>query len=137
MPILQEELTRSVIGAFYNVYNEMGYGFLEATYLNALEAELVARGHEVAREAAFVVRYRGKPVGVQRVDMIVDALLVVEVKSTERLARSAHRQLLSYLNASDLEVGLLLHFGPEAKFHRQVHSNDSKRRRLRSRELSD
>jgi len=113
-----------VIGAFYDVYNAMGYGFLEGTYLNALEAELTARGHEVAREVAVVIRYKGKPVGLQRIDMIVDGGVVVEVKSTERLAQSGHRQLLSYLAASDLEVGLLLHFGPEAKFYRHVSSND-------------
>ena len=136
-PILvHEALTRSVIGGFYAVYNELGYGLLEAGYRNALEAELESRGHSVAREVAFIVRYKGKPIALQRIDMIIDGKLVVEIKSTEKLAQSAHRQLLSYLKASELEVGLLLHFGPEAKFHRQVLSEHHRRRARPSEKLT-
>ena len=120
--LIERELTRAVIGAFFDVYNTMGYGFLESAYVGALTQELVARGHRVAREVAFVVRYKGHPVGVQRLDMIVDEKLVVEIKSTERIPQSVLRQLLSYLRASRLEVGLLLHFGPSPKFYRQIFS---------------
>src|SRR5688572_27459733 len=112
VPLIEEGLTRSVIGAFYDVYNAMGYGYLEAIYVRALARELTWRGHKVAREVGIVVMYKGEPLGVHRLDMIVDDKLVVETKSTERVPQSALRQLFSYLKASRLEVGLLLHFGP-------------------------
>ena len=124
--LIQEALTRSVIGAFYDVYNGMGYGFLESVYGNALERDLIALGHRVAREVGVVVRYKGDPIGVQRLDMIVDEKLIVEIKSTERIPQTAMRQLFSYLKASDLAVGLLLHFGPEPKFYRQIFRHSGK-----------
>src|SRR5688572_3964706 len=95
VPLIEEALTRSIIGAFYDVYNEMGYGYLETIYIRALERELVRRGHKVAREVGIVVVYRGEPLGVQRLDMIVDDTVVVETKSTERVPQSALRQLFS------------------------------------------
>jgi GxxExxY protein len=113
-----ERLTGSVIGAFYEVYNVLGYGLLESLYAAALEHELRARGHRVAREVAVRVTYKGTAIGWQRLDMVVDGRLVVETKSTERLHPLAVRQLLSYLHATGLGVGLLLHFGPEATFRR-------------------
>ena len=116
----EEELTRSVIGAFFDVYNVLDFGFLENVYLNALEIELVERRHRVAREAYVGVDYKGRGVGVQRLDMLVDGRLIVEVKSTEHLPPTAIRQLDSYLKGTGLEVGLLLHFGPQAKFYRRI-----------------
>ena len=121
--LLQEELTHSVIGAFYEVYNELGFGFLEHLYAVALERELLQRGHRVAREVNIEVMYKGEPLGTQRLDLVVDDVLVVEIKSTAQLHRAAPRQLLNYLRATRLEVGLLLHFGPEPKFYRVVSSN--------------
>lgn len=118
--LIEGELTRSVIGAFFEVYNILGYGLLESAYAGALARELVARGHRVAREVTFVIRYKGDPVGVHRLDMVVDEKVVVEIKSTERIPQSVLRQLLSYLKASRLEVGLLLHFGPSPRFYRQI-----------------
>ena len=118
--LIEGELTRSVIGAFFEVYNVLGYGLLESAYAGALARELVARGHRVAREVTFVIRYKGDPVGVHRLDMVVDEKVVVEIKSTERIPQSVLRQLLSYLKASRLEVGLLLHFGPSPRFYRQI-----------------
>lgn len=121
--LIEERLTRSVIGAFYEVYNTLGYGFLEHIYVMALERELMARGHRVAREVSVHVMYKGHVVAVQRVDMIVDEKLVVETKSTVQLPTPAQRQLFNYLRATKLEVGLLLHFGLEPRFHRLVCSN--------------
>ena len=118
--LIEQGLTRSVIGAFFDVYNIMGYGLLESAYAGALTRELTARGHRVAREVRFVVRYKDYPVGVHRLDMVVDEKLVVEIKSTERIPQSVLRQLQSYLKASRLEVGLLLHFGPSPRFYRQI-----------------
>jgi GxxExxY protein len=114
--LINEGLTASVIGAFFEVYNTLGYGFYEHCYTKALEIELGLRGHTVAREVRFPVLYKGHRVGTQRVDMVVDDMLIVESKSTQDLHRGAPRQLFSYLHGSSIEVGLLLHFGPEAKF---------------------
>src|SRR5687768_15956396 len=110
--LLQEDRTHSVIGAFYEVYNTLGFRFLEGIYGMDLERELRARGHRVAREACVRVYYKGEELGQQRLDMIVDEELVIEIKSTYRLHRAAPRQVLNYLKATNLEVGLLLHFGP-------------------------
>jgi GxxExxY protein len=123
VPLIEEELTRSVIGAFFGVYNILGYGFLEHVYRSALERELRERGHRVAREVSVPVFYREAILAEHRLDMIIDEKLVVEVKSTQELHRSAARQVFNYLRATDLEVGLLLHFGPTAEFHRMVHPN--------------
>src|SRR6478672_4812741 len=116
--LIHERLTHSVIGAFFEVYNTLGVGFLEQIYLAALTVELRERGHVVDREMRVRVRYKGVEIGWQRLDMIVDGTLVVEVKSTFELHASARRQLQNYLCATRLELGLLLHFGATAKFYR-------------------
>jgi GxxExxY protein len=118
--LVEERLTHSVIGAFFEVYNNLGYGFLEHVYVMALERELIARKHRVAREVAVPVFYKGHDLAEQRLDMIVDEKLVVEIKSTHELHKSANRQVYNYLRSTNLEVGLLLHFGPDAKFHRLI-----------------
>jgi GxxExxY protein len=118
--LVEEDLTRSIIGAFFEVYNELGFGFLEHVYVMALERELLARGHRVGREVGVRVFYKGDELAVQRLDMIVDEKIVVEIKSTYELHKAAQRQLFSYLRGSRLNVGLLFHFGPEPKFYRQI-----------------
>jgi GxxExxY protein len=121
--LFEERLTHSVIGAFFDVYNTLGFGFLEHVYVMALERELMEREHHVAREVAVPVFYRGHLLAEQRLDMIVDAKLVVEIKSTHELHRAANRQVYNYLRSTNLEIGLLLHFGPEARFYRMIHRN--------------
>jgi GxxExxY protein len=121
--LLEETLTRSVIGAFYEVYNNLGYGFLEHLYVMALERELLARGHRVAREVWVRVVYKGEELGIQRIDMIVDDKVVIETKASSKLPDYAARQLFNYLRATNLEVGILLHFGPKASFHREICRN--------------
>lgn len=118
--LLLEELTHSVIGGFFEVYNDLGFGFLEQIYIGALAVELRRRGHAVDREVRSCVTYRGVEVGTQRLDMVVDGSLVIEVKSTTDLHSSSRRQLLNYLCATRLELGLLLHFGPKARFYRLI-----------------
>ena len=125
--LIEETLTRSVIGAFYEVYNTLGFGFLEQVYVTALGRELVMRGHHVEREYGVYVTYKGEKVATQRIDMIVDRTLVVETKSTTRLHPTAQRQLYNYLRGTNLEVGLLLHFGPEPAFFRLVCTNTHKK----------
>lgn len=118
--LLEETLTRSIIGAFYEVYNTLGFGFLEHLYVLAMEQELIARGHKVSRQVSVPVFYKGRQLGSQRLDMIVDDKVVIEIKSTFDLHPAAHRQLRSYLQGTKLQLGFLLHFGPEAKFYRVV-----------------
>lgn len=118
--MIEEALSKSVIGAFYDVYNYHDYGFFEAVYVESLARELASRGHQVQREAMIEIFYKGECVGLQRVDMIVDGRLLVEVKSTHDLSRASHRQVLSYLRGSNLPIGLLLHFGPKAEFYRII-----------------
>jgi GxxExxY protein len=108
-------LTHSIIGAFYEVYNRIGYGLIESLYAAMLERELRGRGHAVTREFAVQVFYKGEAVGFQRLDMVVDSKVVVEIKSTAQLHPMFRRQLLCYLHCTNLKLGLLLHFGPEPK----------------------
>jgi GxxExxY protein len=116
--LIHERLTHSVIGAFFEVYNTLGFGFLEHVYVMALERELMARGHSVGREVHVPVTYKGELLVRQRLDMVVDELLVVEVKSTYELHRAATRQVFNYLRATKLDLGLLFHLGPEPKVYR-------------------
>ncbi len=122
--LIEETLTQSVIGAFFEVYNTLGFGFLEHIYVMALERELLARGHHVAREVCVRVRYKGEELGQQRIDMLVDGKLLVETKSTYDLHKAAPRQVFNYLRATNLEVGLLLHFGPKPSFFRLISTNN-------------
>ena len=123
--LLEARLTHSIIGAFYEVYNTLGFGLLEHLYVLAMEDELRGRGHEVAREVCVDVFYKGRELGRQRLDLVVDGKVIVETKSTYELHPAAQRQLFNYLRATRLEVGLLLHFGPKARFYRLIHRNGS------------
>ena len=122
----EEKLTYSIIGGFFDVYNGMGYGLLEHLYVMALEGELRDRGHEVAREVAVPIRFKGRMLGFQRFDMVVDGKVIVEAKSTALLPKIATRQLYNYLKVSPFETGLLLHFGPKPDFHRVILRNYDK-----------
>ena len=122
--LLEERLTHSIIGAFLEVYSYFGYGVLEAAYVGALERELRRRGIRVHREHWVPVTYKGDEICLQRLDMVVEGRVVIEAKATQVLAPIATRQLLSYLRASKLQVGLLLHFGPEPQFYRVVNTYD-------------
>ena len=121
--LLERETTEQVIGAFFDVYNTLGFGFLEHVYSMALERELVARGRLVGREVSISIQYKGDVLTAQRLDMVVDERVVVEIKSTQVLPPTALRQVQNYLRATNLQVALLLHFGPEPRFQRLVHSN--------------
>ena len=120
-PLLERELTGEIIGAFYQCYNELGYGFLESVYRRALAVELRARGHRCAEEGLIEVTYKGVIVGAYRFDMLVNDRVLVEAKAGEVLGPTDRRQLLNYLRATRIEVGLLLHFGPDPRFLRCIH----------------
>jgi GxxExxY protein len=118
--LLEAQRVHSIVGAFYAVYNYYGYGLSESVYAGALECELLDRGHEVVRELAVAVSYKGRHVAWQRLDMVVDQRVIVETKATEKLAPAAASQIINYLRASRFEVGVLLHFGPRARFYRFI-----------------
>lgn len=106
-------LTRSVIGAFFEVYNSLGYGFVEHVYASALERELMGHEHHVGREVSVAISYKGEEIARQRLYMIIDNILVVELKAGAQLPPASLRQVFSYLRATRLQVGLLFHFGPK------------------------
>ena len=118
--LIEAERVHSIVNGFYAVYRYFGYGLVEGAYAGALEYELSDRGHTVVRELAVDIRYKDRHVIWQRLDMVVDERIVVEIKSSERLPPFAPRQLVNYLHATVFQVGLLLHFGPEPKFYRFV-----------------
>ena len=125
--LVHERLSHSVIGAFFEVYYTLGFGFLEHVYVASLTRELMNRSHAVRREVSVPVWYKGEEVAHQRLDMIVDHKLVVETKSTRTLHAGAVRQVENYLRATTLELGLLLHFGPQPKFYRVIATNPATR----------
>ncbi len=118
-----------IIGAFFEVYKQLGGGFAESVYEEALARELEEGGMAVDRQAQIPVHYRGEPVGRFRSDIVVNDAVLIEIKAREEL-HSVHRaQLLNYLRATSLEIGLLFNFGPRPQFKRLVFSNSRKRGR--------
>ena len=115
-----DELTRAVIGAFYDVYNALGFGFLEQVYVKALAVALQRAGLGVEREQQYDVYFRDVVVGRYRVDLLVHQSVLVEVKATHALVDADRRQVLNSLRCTGIEVALLLHFGPVARFERIV-----------------
>ena len=127
MALIHENLTGQIIKAFYNVYNELGYGFLEKVYENALALELESMGLRVGRQRPIRVHYLGRQVGDYYADLIVEGLVIFELKCAEALCEAHEAQLLNYLKATDVEVGLLLNFGRKPAFRRKIFTNDKKR----------
>lgn len=105
--------TERIIGAAYRVYNTLGHGFLEKVYENALALELANAGMNVEQQHAAPVRYAGEVVGDYVADLVVDGKVIVEVKAAGSLEKSHEAQLINYLKATSIEVGLLINFGPE------------------------
>lgn len=124
--ILHKELTEKIICAFYNVYNSLGYGFLELVYQKALIIELNAMGLKCGTQKPVRVYYRNAEVGEYFPDIIVEGKVILELKSAEAMHPRFEAQLVNYLRATPIEVGLLLNFGPRAEFKRKVYTNDRK-----------
>jgi len=121
------DLTDKIIGVFYDVYNELGYGFLESTYAEAMAIALAQSGLLVAREVAVPVWFRGMKVGHYFADMVVDNSVLLELKTARSLEAAHEAQLLHYLRATKIEVGLLLNFGQRPEFRRLLFDNDRKK----------
>lgn len=135
--IVEKELSFLIVKAFFEVYKELGFGFLEQIYARALEVVLRRMGLNVEREVPIPVFFQGEQIGFHRVDMLVEGRILIEIKASERVADVSHAQLRNYLSAfrhsgRDVALGILLHFGPKPKFHRHLpsgiraHSRDSR-----------
>ena len=122
-----QELTKSIIGIYYNVYNELGYGFLEKVYHKAMIIELNKNGYEVEHEKKIEVFYKNEVVGIYIPDLIINKSVILELKCVEYLIEAHENQLLNYLKATDCEVGLVLNFGKDPQFRRKFFTNDLKK----------
>ncbi|MCX6157315.1 MAG: GxxExxY protein [Ignavibacteria bacterium] len=127
MDLLHQELTERIIKVFYDVYNELGYGFLEKVYQNSLYIELKANGFHVEAQKQINVHYKGNHVGEYYADLIVDNVVILELKAADCMVKEFEWQLLNYLRGTDIEVGLLLNFGKKPEFIRKVYENSRKK----------
>ncbi|NMH25154.1 GxxExxY protein [Flavobacterium solisilvae] len=124
-----QELTKSIIGIYYDVYNELGYGFLEKVYHNAMIIELKKRGFEIENQKKINVFYKKEIVGEYIPDIIVNNKVILELKTVEYLLDIHENQILNYLKATDCEVGIVLNFGKDPQFTRKIFTNDLKKHR--------
>ena len=124
--LLHEELTKSILKVFYDVYNELGYGFLERVYQNSLYYELKSNGFKVETQKRIKVYYKEIEVGKYIADIIVNDFIILELKAQEYLIEANEFQLINYLKATHCEVGLLLNFGKKPEFIRKVYQNFKK-----------
>ncbi|NDP21293.1 MAG: GxxExxY protein [Paludibacter sp.] len=122
--LVHQELVDTILKQFYRVYNDLGYGFLERVYQNALYYALVNEGLKCEIEKPIKVYHDGHVVGDYRADLLVEDCVIVELKACEELNTAHKAQLINYLKATEIEVGYLLNFGKKAKFSRKVYSNN-------------
>ena len=123
---LHKSLSDSILKIYYEVYNELGYGFLEKAYQNAMYFELIARGYKVEAQKQIKVYFKKQLVGDYIADLIVENKVIVELKACELLMNVHVAQTMNYLKATEIEVGLLLNFGEEPEFKRFIYTNDRK-----------
>ncbi|MDD5151690.1 MAG: GxxExxY protein [Flavobacterium sp.] len=123
MELLHEELTKTIIKTFYEVYNELGYGFLEKVYQNSLYLELKNKGLKVEAQKRIAVFYKGTEVGEYYADLMVEETIILELKAADYIVKDFENQILNYLRATDCEVGLLLNFGKKPEFKRKIFEN--------------
>jgi GxxExxY protein len=120
------EITDKIIKAFYTVYNKLGYGFLEKVYENSMMIELGKMGMNVRKQTPIKVFYEGSDVGNYFADLIVEDVVIVELKAEGGIIEEHEAQLTNYLKATEIEVGLLLSFGKSAQIKRKIFSNQYK-----------
>ena len=125
--LLYKELTNKIINCFYTVYNTLGYGFLEKVYENSLLIELHKQGLIAEKQIPIKVFYNEGVVGEYFADIIVERIIILELKAAQCLIEEHELQLLNYLKATNIEVGLLLNFGKKPEFKRKIFTNDRKR----------
>ena len=126
--LLHKDLTDIIISCFYQVYNDLGYGFLERVYQNSLYYALIDKGLKCETEKSVKVYHNGRVVGDYRADLLVENKVLIELKASEELNTANEKQLINYLKATDIEVGLLLNFGKHPQFKRKVFANKNKKK---------
>jgi len=124
--LLHRELTDTIIGVYYDVYNELGFGFLESVYEDAVVIALEDRGLTVEQQVPIPVWFRGRPISTFEADLVVNRSVIIELKAVSQLAEAHVAQLMHYLRATEIEVGLLMNFGPKPEFKRRVFENSRK-----------
>jgi GxxExxY protein len=120
------ELTDLIIAVFYDVYNELGFGFLESVYRNSLRLALLDKGLTVEQEVPVTVFFRGHNVGDFRADLVVNRTILLELKTAEHIVAAHESQVLNYLRSTALELGLILNFGPKPQVRRLLLDNSRK-----------
>ncbi len=123
MPYLYQSLTQKIIAAYYTVYNTLGYGFLEKVYENAMLQELDSYGLKSEKQIPISVFYKGLKVGEYFADIIVDNKIILELKASKQICLEHEYQLINYLKATDIELGLLLNFGKKPEIRRKIFSS--------------
>lgn len=123
---LHSNITSQIIEVFYKVYNNLGYGFLEKVYENAVKFELEKRGLIVEVQKSIKVFYEGYQVGYYVADMVIEGVVIIENKAASSICEEHENQLLNYLKATNIEVGLLLNFGLKPEFKRKIFENKFK-----------
>ncbi|MFM9907818.1 MAG: GxxExxY protein [Chitinophagaceae bacterium] len=126
MELLHKDVTDKILRAFYNVYTILGYGFLEKVYENALLIELPKQGLNAVKQVPIKVYYDAYQVGDYYADLVVNNIIIIELKAAEAIIDEHEHQLLNYLKATDKEVGLLLNFGKKPEFKRKIFENKYK-----------
>jgi len=121
MSYKHSELTREIINAFYQVYNTLGYGFLEKVYQNALAHKLTKRGYTVSSNVAIKVYYDNVVVGKYFADLVINEVVILELKAVENITDQHEAQLLNYLKATKIDVGLILNFGSKPQVVRKIY----------------
>jgi GxxExxY protein len=124
--MLHEQLTKEIIGVFFEVYNELGYGFTEKIYEKALRIALGQAGHKVLAQVKLEVGFRNEVLGEYMIDLLVDDLIVLEIKAVLEIVPAHEHQVMTYLKASGFEVGLVFNFGPKPEFKRVFLENKKK-----------
>ncbi len=127
MELKHAYLTNQILKAFYDVYNTLGHGFLERVYQNALFFELQNRGFTVEAQKRIKVYYQEREVGEYFADIVVNDLVILELKAAECIVEAFELQLTNYLKATNIEVGLLLNFGEKPEIRRKMWVNDQKK----------
>lgn len=125
--MLHKDITEKIIKAYYKVYNELGFGFLEKVYENAMLIELNELGLNCEKQKPINVYYNRENVGEYFADIIVNDCVIIELKAAESLVEAHECQLINYLKATEIEVGLLLNFGQEPEIRRKIFTNDKKK----------
>ena len=121
-----EEITEKVIGVFFDVYNELGYGFLESVYEKSMLVALQAAGLHAECQVPVPVWFRGVQVADFYADVLVEGKVMLELKAARTIDKAHEAQLLNYLKATEIEIGLLLNFGQRAEFRRLLFDNEKK-----------